>query len=293
MSTQRLSRCLRSIVTAINSGNLDSLLPLYERGRLRERAGASLGAPGISEALTGFISMKGELDLDVTRVLEVDDLALVTGVWTFNGTGPDGEPVRLAAKNADVLRRQSDGTWRFVIDNPWELTETPAWVRGVPGRPERECLSTSPTAARWLGPHFSRQVRGAPPWACLDRRSRLLRLRREAHLYRDRVEVDVEVAAQFELGQSGTAEAWPSAPHARRRGQPSDRRHLLGRAGGGVGLRAAAAGRIDRRRLGRRGRVPFTLPGPANARDRGARGRLGRGSAIQEQPLARLARNRR
>jgi uncharacterized glyoxalase superfamily metalloenzyme YdcJ len=21
--------------------------------------------------------------------------------------------------NADVLRRQTDGTWRFVIDNPW------------------------------------------------------------------------------------------------------------------------------------------------------------------------------
>jgi ketosteroid isomerase-like protein len=43
----------------------------------------------------------------------------VIGVWSFDGTGPDGEPVRLAARNADVLRRQTDGTWRFVIDNPW------------------------------------------------------------------------------------------------------------------------------------------------------------------------------
>jgi ketosteroid isomerase-like protein len=48
-----------------------------------------------------------------------DDLALVIGVWSFNGTGLDGQPVQLAARNADVLRRQSDGTWRFVIDNPW------------------------------------------------------------------------------------------------------------------------------------------------------------------------------
>jgi ketosteroid isomerase-like protein len=27
--------------------------------------------------------------------------------------------VHLEARNADVLRRQIDGTWRFVIDNPW------------------------------------------------------------------------------------------------------------------------------------------------------------------------------
>jgi ketosteroid isomerase-like protein len=77
------------------------------------------GAAGVREALSGFISMKGKLDLQVTRVLEVDDLALVIGVWSFDGTGPDGEPVRLEARNADVLRRQADGTWRFVIDNPW------------------------------------------------------------------------------------------------------------------------------------------------------------------------------
>jgi ketosteroid isomerase-like protein len=27
--------------------------------------------------------------------------------------------VTLTGQNADVLRRQPDGSWRFVIDNPW------------------------------------------------------------------------------------------------------------------------------------------------------------------------------
>jgi ketosteroid isomerase-like protein len=96
-------------------------MPLYENGAAFATQPGSLahGASGIGEALAGFISMHGTLDLEVTRVLEVDDLALVTGVWSFDGTGPDGKPVRIEAKNADVLRRQADGTWRFVIDNPW------------------------------------------------------------------------------------------------------------------------------------------------------------------------------
>jgi ketosteroid isomerase-like protein len=111
---------LESIVTGINSGDLDGLIPLYESEAAFATEPGSLahGGSGVRDALAGFISMNGELDLRVTRVLEVDDLALVTGVWTFDGTGPDGEPVRLESRNADVLRRQTDGSWRFVIDNP-------------------------------------------------------------------------------------------------------------------------------------------------------------------------------
>jgi uncharacterized protein (TIGR02246 family) len=121
------SRCgtpeqvLRSIVEGINSGNLEALMSLYEPQAAFARQPGNLahGLPGIREGLAGFIAMKGTLDLEVTRVLEANGLALVIGVWSFAGTGPDGEPVRLEARNADVLRRQPDGTWRFVIDNPW------------------------------------------------------------------------------------------------------------------------------------------------------------------------------
>ena len=121
MSTATPEQVLEAIVEGINTGNLEMLMPLYESEAAFATQPGSLahGAPGVREALAGFIAMKGKLDLEVTRVLEVDDLALVTGTWSFNGTGPDGEPVRLAASNADVLRRQPDGTWRFVIDNPW------------------------------------------------------------------------------------------------------------------------------------------------------------------------------
>ena len=121
VATATPEQVLASIVRGINACDLDALLGLYEPGAAFAAQPGTLahGLAGIRASLAGFIAMRGELDLRVTRVLEVDDLALVVGTWSFEGTGPDGEPVRLSADNADVLRRQADGTWRFVIDNPW------------------------------------------------------------------------------------------------------------------------------------------------------------------------------
>ena len=46
-------------------------------------------------------------------------MSLVTTEWSFSGTGSDDKHVDITSKSADVLRQQPDGTWRFVIDNPW------------------------------------------------------------------------------------------------------------------------------------------------------------------------------
>ena len=112
---------LASIVDGINTGNLQGLMGLYESDAAFVTQPGSLahGLAGVRAGLAGFIAMKGTLDLTVTRVLEAGGLALVVGVWSFAGTGPDGQPVNLTGHNADVLRRQDDGSWRFVIDNPW------------------------------------------------------------------------------------------------------------------------------------------------------------------------------
>jgi uncharacterized protein (TIGR02246 family) len=112
---------LGSIVEGINAGNLDSLMTLYEADAcFASQPGQLAKSPeSVRQSLRNFIDLKGKLDLKVKRVLQASDLALVTSEWSFSGTGPDGTPVSMAAKAADVLRRQADGTWRFVIDNPW------------------------------------------------------------------------------------------------------------------------------------------------------------------------------
>jgi ketosteroid isomerase-like protein len=112
---------LNSVVEGINAGDLDSLMTLYEPlACFASQPGQLAKSPdGIRESLLGFIDMNGKLDLKVKRVLKASDLALVTTEWSFSGNGSDGKHVDITSKSADVLRQQPDGTWRFVIDNPW------------------------------------------------------------------------------------------------------------------------------------------------------------------------------
>jgi uncharacterized protein (TIGR02246 family) len=112
---------LNSVVKGINSGDLDSLLILYEADACfaSQPGQIAKSTESVRQSLRSFIDLKGKLDLKVKRVLQASDLALVITEWSFSGTGSDGNPVNMAAKSADVLRHQADGTWRFVIDNPW------------------------------------------------------------------------------------------------------------------------------------------------------------------------------
>jgi len=121
MSRETPQQLLQAVVDGINSGDLDGLMTLYESDAAFAAQPGTLahGTAGVHQSITAFLAMKGQLDLKVTRVLEAGGLAFVAGVWSFTGTGPDGAPVTLAGRNGDVLRRQPDGSWRFVIDNPW------------------------------------------------------------------------------------------------------------------------------------------------------------------------------
>ena len=71
MSNRTPEQVLASIVDGINTGNLDSLMLLYESQAAFATQPGSLnyGLAGVREALAGFIAMKGKLALDVTRVL--------------------------------------------------------------------------------------------------------------------------------------------------------------------------------------------------------------------------------
>jgi uncharacterized protein (TIGR02246 family) len=112
---------LESYVDHFNKGNISSILTLYESDAsfALQPGKVVKGQESIHDSLKTFIDMKGRLESNIKRVLKSSDIALVITEWSFNGTAPDGKAVTLMGKATDVLRQQTDGTWRIVIDNPW------------------------------------------------------------------------------------------------------------------------------------------------------------------------------
>jgi uncharacterized protein (TIGR02246 family) len=111
----------RLFAEAISGGDIEAALACYEaEASLVPQPGQVVrGTAALREAVAGLVALKGPLEINVVEVVEAGEIALLRSRWTLQGTGEDGQPVELAGAGAEVVRRQADGSWRFVIDHPF------------------------------------------------------------------------------------------------------------------------------------------------------------------------------
>ncbi len=108
---------------ALNAGSLEALLLLYEPNASFTAAPGTVvtGTAAIREAIANFLVLKPTISLDTKVLGEAGGIALMTSRWRLTGAGPDGAPVELAGQSAEVVRRQPDGSWLFLVDTPYGL----------------------------------------------------------------------------------------------------------------------------------------------------------------------------
>jgi uncharacterized protein (TIGR02246 family) len=112
---------LYSQVEEFNKGNISFLMTLYEEDACFASSPGQVvkGLENIRESMQGFIDMGVKLEAKVNRIFQINNIAILITKWSINGTEPDGKPINLTGRGTMVLRRQSDGTWLMVIENPW------------------------------------------------------------------------------------------------------------------------------------------------------------------------------
>ena len=57
------------------------------------------------------------LKVRLRHVFVADNIAQIVLDWSIDGTGPDGKHVHIGGSASDILRRGTDGLWRYLIDN--------------------------------------------------------------------------------------------------------------------------------------------------------------------------------
>lgn len=116
----------RLFAGAMNAGNLDALVALYEpQASLTPAPGkVAVGTDAIRGALAGFLAGNPKMTLSPRVVSRAGDLALLTSKWEITMTDADGKPAQLRGQSVEVARRQPDGDWLFAIDLPLGI-ETP------------------------------------------------------------------------------------------------------------------------------------------------------------------------
>jgi uncharacterized protein (TIGR02246 family) len=110
----------RLLETRINAGDLEGLLALYEPSAVLHfpPGNVATGTDAIRAAYEQALAGKPHISLQPKTALEAGDLALLTNGWSMSFTGPDGQPATMTGMTAEVARRQPDGTWLWVIDDP-------------------------------------------------------------------------------------------------------------------------------------------------------------------------------
>jgi uncharacterized protein (TIGR02246 family) len=116
---------VRDFADRLNRGDVESALELYEPDAafVPEPGRTVRGADAIREELEALVALKPELTGETQGVRVGGDVALVLHHWSMRGESPDG-PVEMGGTSADVLRRQEDGSWRVLIDDPWGAAGT-------------------------------------------------------------------------------------------------------------------------------------------------------------------------
>jgi uncharacterized protein (TIGR02246 family) len=108
-------------VAAFNSGNIDTVMALYEPDAsfVSQPGKVVQGQDAIRQATLQFLSLKGTMQIDSVFTVHGPGIALTRGLWKLSATGSDGKLVEMTGQSVEVLRQQPNGEWLAAIDHPF------------------------------------------------------------------------------------------------------------------------------------------------------------------------------
>lgn len=115
--------CSRILVAALESGDLETSVAVYENDAiLFKKSGEPMtGLDAIRTSNAGLIAMKPTFTIEFIKSTISADGTLATNRMKADlaWTDKDGNAKQGSVDTLEVLRKQPDGSWRYVIDDPY------------------------------------------------------------------------------------------------------------------------------------------------------------------------------
>lgn len=112
---------IETMASAVAKADVAGVLATYEEGAVvmgRPEEPIS-GRAKLSAFFTELAAVAPRFQFLDEQVIEAGDIALHLATWTMEGTAPDGSPLTDRGLSIAVLRRQPDGHWKMIIDQPY------------------------------------------------------------------------------------------------------------------------------------------------------------------------------
>ena len=120
MTPADFAKTFEANFNALDPAALASTYPADAVLNLRGGGNTFCGPEAIKAALANFMAAQLPMKTTPKVVLHSGPLAVVFFNWVIDGTGPDGTHVHMQGSSAtDVLRLETGGTWRCVLDHPF------------------------------------------------------------------------------------------------------------------------------------------------------------------------------
>jgi len=115
MPTRPPSEIHALFLDAFNRGDVEALVALYEPSAVLITGGQPVaGHKAIRESYQRMLACGGRMELETRCVIESPEgLAVLHASWTYRSAGKATPGI-----STEVVRRQPDGAWLFVIDEP-------------------------------------------------------------------------------------------------------------------------------------------------------------------------------
>lgn len=109
-----------AFTAAANAHDVDAVLDLYDTAGVNVELDGTqtTGQEAMRASFAGFFSVLRRIEGTDRKIFVAGDVALTSAHWNAEFVMPDGSVVTQEGTTAEVSRRQADGTWKIVIDDP-------------------------------------------------------------------------------------------------------------------------------------------------------------------------------